>query len=99
MGVALETIADGMGVVVERVDAPPIAHMRVRMELYAVDNWVAKSSIGVLVVNLCAQRVGSFFVKTEPHLFKQSQVFLNGSIAILRRQSFSSLLPHLLSRL
>ena len=99
MGDALETIADGMSVVVERVDAPPIAHMRVRMELYAVDNWVAKSSIGVLVVNLCAQRVGSFFVKAKPHLLKQSQVVLNGSIAILRRQSFSSLLPHLLSRL
>ena len=99
VGDALETVTNGVGVVVEWIDAPAVAHVRMRVELYAVNDWVSESRVGVFVVDLRTQRIGSFFVKTKPHLFKQPQIFLHRSITILRRQSFSPLPPHLLSGL
>ena len=55
MSDALETVADGVCVVVKWVYAPAVAYVRVRVELYAVDDGISESSVRVFVVYLCAQ--------------------------------------------
>ena len=55
VGNTLETIADRVGIVVERVDAPLVTNMRVRMEFNSVYNWISHCRICMLAVNLCSQ--------------------------------------------
>lgn len=55
MGDALEAIADGVGIVVERVDAPLVANMRVRMEFNSVYHWISHCCVGMLTVNFGSQ--------------------------------------------
>lgn len=55
MSDAFETVADGMCVVVEGIDAPLLAHVRVRVEFNAINHRVTQCRIHVLVVDLRPQ--------------------------------------------
>lgn len=76
MGDAFKRVADGVGVVVEGVDAPLVAYVWVRVELDAVDDWVTHSCIGVFAVDLGSQGKSSLLMQSKAHLLKQSQVIL-----------------------
>jgi hypothetical protein len=56
MSDAFETIADRVGIVIERVDAPLVTNVGVRMELNSVNDWVSHCCISMLTINLCPQR-------------------------------------------
>ena len=50
MGYSFKTVAKGMGVVVERVDAPLVSCMGMGSVTDAIDDRVSQSCIGVFVV-------------------------------------------------
>ena len=95
MGYALQTIANWVSVIVERVDAPLITNMRVRMEFNSVYHRVAKSSICMFIVDLSTKRMGTLLVQTQPHLVEQPKIFLYWTVAVLRRKRVVPILPHL----
>lgn len=70
MSNAFETITDGVGIVIERVDAPLVTNVGVRMELNSVNDRVSHCCISMLTIDLCPQRKCAFFMETKPHLFE-----------------------------
>lgn len=52
MSDAFDAVTQRVCVVVERVDAPLVPHMRVRMELDPVDHGISQGRVGTLVVDL-----------------------------------------------
>jgi hypothetical protein len=63
VGDALEAVADGVGVVIERVDAPFVSNVWVGVELDAVYDWISECGVGVVAVDFGSEGVGSFFVQ------------------------------------
>ena len=56
MGDALETVANGVGVVIERINAPYNSNVRVRMESNSVNHRVTHCGVRVFGINPCSQR-------------------------------------------
>ena len=82
MGYAFDAVAQRMGVVVERVDAPFVAYVRVMVEFDPVDDWISQSCIGMLDVDLCSQGISAFFVQAQSHLVEQSEVLFDWSVSV-----------------
>ena len=55
MGNTFKAITDWVSIVVERVDAPLVANVRMRMEFNSVYNWISHCCVGMLAVNFCSQ--------------------------------------------
>jgi len=70
VGDPFETVADGVGVVVERVNAPLVAHVGMRVEFNSVDDRIAQSCVDMLVVDLSAKRVRAFLVEAQSHFLE-----------------------------
>lgn len=70
MGDTLETVADGMSVVVQGVDAPFISHVRMRVEFNTIYHRVSQGCVSVVRVDTCAQGVGALLMQTQSHFFE-----------------------------
>lgn len=99
MGYPFETVADGVCVVVERIDAPLVAHVGMRVVLDTIDHGVSESGIDVFLVDFGTKRHRPFLMQSQPHLVEQLQVLFDRPVSILGGESVRSLLPHLLGRL
>ena len=70
MGNAFQAITDSMGEVIERVDTPLIASMRMGGIPNSVDNWVSEGCIRMLIINFSPKHVFAFFIQTHSHFIK-----------------------------
>lgn len=99
MSDAFDAVAQRVRVVVERIDAPLVPYMRVRVEFDSVNHWISQGRVGTLVVDLGPERICAFLMHSKFHLVEQSQIVLNRSVSVNRRQSIKPFLLDLLSRL
>lgn len=97
MSDTLNTVTYRVGKIIKRINAPFVSNMRMRMIPYTINNWISKSCVWMIRVNLGSEWILPFLIKPHPHLIKQFQVFFDRSVSILWRKSLSSFLSHLFS--
>ena len=78
---AFQRIADAVGKVVHRVDAPLIAGLVVFSELNTVQHRIAHHDKRRSHIDFRTQAGFTFFKTTVTHFFKQREVFFNAAIA------------------
>jgi hypothetical protein len=81
VGNAFQRIADAVGEVVHRVDAPLVAGLVVFSELNAVQHRIAHHDERRRHIDFGTQAGFAFFEATGTHFFKQRQVLFHAAIA------------------
>ena len=79
---ALQVVADGMGVVVHRVDAPLVPRPVMGRVQDPVDDGIAQVDVGRRHVDLCAETLFAVRVLSRLHLAEELQIFLGRAVPI-----------------
>ena len=82
VGNAFQRIADAVGEVVHRVDAPLVASLMMLSELNAVQHRIAHHDERRRHIDLRAQAGLALFEAAAAHFFEQRQVFFHAAVAI-----------------
>ena len=82
MGDTLQIVADGVRIVVHRVDAPFVARAVVRGVQDAVDDGIAHVDVGGSHVDFRAQALFAVLILARLHLLEELEVLLGGAVPI-----------------
>ena len=82
MGDVLNGVLNGMGEVIHGVNAPFVPRIVMAHVGHPVDHRIPHINIGGSHVDLCPEHLLSVLVFSFPHLLKQPQVLLHGTVAV-----------------
>ena len=99
---ALQRVADGMGKIIHRVNAPGLAGAVVLLVQDAVEHRVAHVDVGRSHVDFRPEHIAAFRVPARAHFLEQAQAFLRGAVApgriLARLRQGAAVFAHLLLR-
>ena len=82
VGNPFKGIADGVGEVIHRIDAPLVPCPQVMGKLDAVEGGVSHVDVGAAHIDFSSEDMGPFSMLALAHLLKQAQVLFDAAIPV-----------------